>query len=66
MKFLKVRELSGNFTKCQGNFDICKIDEKCHGISHNVRENDHFRQHDSPVSTYIDQTAKSRLGNFLK
>ena len=26
----------------------------------------HFRQHDSPDSTYIDQTAKSRLGNFLK
>ena len=32
-----------------------KIDEKRHGISHNVRENDHFKQHDSPVSTYIDQ-----------
>ena len=26
----------------------------------------HFRQHDSPDSMYIDQTAKSRLGNFLK
>ena len=49
MKFLKVREFSGNFTKCQGKFDICKIYEKRHGITHNVRENDHFRQHDSPV-----------------
>ena len=36
-----------------------KIDEKRHGISHNVRENDHFRQ--SPVTMYIDQLAKSRL-----
>ena len=43
-----------------------KIDEKRHGISDNVRENDHFRQHDSPVSTYIDQLAKSRLRNFIK
>ena len=43
-----------------------KIDERRHGISHNVRENDHFRQHDSPVSMYIDKLAKSRLGKFLK
>ena len=38
-----------------------KIGEKRHGILHNVRENCHFRQHDSPVSMYMDQLAKSRI-----
>ena len=47
-------------------FTFGKIDEKRHGISHNVRENDHFRQHDPPVSMYIDQLVKPRLRNFLK
>ena len=53
------------FYKVSGKFfTFGKINEKRHGISHNVRENDHFRQHDSPVSTYIDQLAKSRLKIF--
>ena len=64
--FLKVRKLSGNLTKCQEILTFGKIDENRHGISHNVKENDHFRQHDSPVSMDIDQLAKSRLRNFLK
>ena len=51
---------------CQEILKLGKIDDKRHGISHNVRENDHFRQHDSPVSMHIDQLAKLRLRKFLK
>ena len=73
--FIAVREMSGRNKISQGQgilqsvreiLTFGKIDEKRHGISDNVRENDHFRQHDSPVSTYIDQLAKSRLRNFIK
>ena len=57
--FIAVREMSGRNKISQGQGivrEFCKvsgkIDEKRHGIPHNVRENDHFRQHDSPVSMY--------------
>ena len=70
-----MREMSGRNKIFQGQgilksvreiLTFGKIDEKRHGISHNVRENDHFRQQDSPVSMCIDQLAKLRLRNFLK
>ena len=76
--FIAIREMSGRNKISQGQgivrefysvreiLTFGKIDEKRHGISVNVRENDHFGQHDSPVSTYIDQLAKSRLRNFIK
>ena len=76
--FIAVREMSGRNKISQGQgivgilqsvreiLTFGKIDEKCHGILDNVRQNDHFGQHDSPVSTYIDQLAKSRLRNFIK
>ena len=37
-------------------------------FSDNVRENDHLDNMtlQSPLSTYIDQLAKSRLRNFIK
>ena len=77
--FIAIREISGRnkisqgqgivreFYRVSGKFwHLAKLIKKRHGISDNVRENDHFRQRDSPVSRYIDQLAKSRLRNFIK
>ena len=74
--FIAVTEMSGRnkISQCQGIvrkfysvreiLTFGKLDEKRNGISHNVRENDYFRQHDAPVSTYIDRLAKLRLKIF--
>ena len=60
--FIAIREMSGRNKISQGQgilptvrkiLTLGKIDEKRHGISQNVRENDHFRRRDSPVSSSL-------------
>ena len=76
--FIAVREMSGRNKISQGQ-GIVREYYKVSGkfwylakLMKNVMEfhimsgkNDHFRQHDSPVSMYIDQLAKSKLKKYL-